>query len=61
MKENGEIRRNARAIGFGENSDSVGVDGVLNEGGNRIRGLGVQCSKPQHKNNERHRYDHTPL
>jgi len=51
---------NARAIGFGENSDSVGVDGVLNEGRNRIRGFDVQCSKPQHENSERHCYDHTP-
>lgn len=59
-KKRGKIRRNARAIGFGENGDSVGVNGVLNEGGNRIRGLNVQCSKPQHKKSERHRYDHTP-
>ena len=51
------MRRIVRAIGFGENGDSVGVDGVLNEGGNRIRGLNLQRSNPKQQNSERDRYD----
>lgn len=58
--QQGESRRIVRAIGFGENGDSVGVDGVLNEGGNRIRGFDLQGSKPKQRNSERDHYEYTP-
>lgn len=49
----GEIGRDVRAIGFGEDGDSVGVDNVLNECGNRIRGFHLRRSIPCVNRNQR--------
>lgn len=56
-------KRDSRAIGFGEEGDSVGVDDVVNEGGNGIRGFDLWRSGPffsdqNQENNHRERRGH---
>lgn len=48
----------ARAIGFGEDGDSVGVDGVLDEGRDWIGGFHFPIPISEQEEQNGHRHNH---